>query len=223
MRKLYFLLLMVGLVVISACRTQRYTASNFVAATDNHELVAIMPVQMVFTGRQPKKLTEEDIRAIEEAESEAFQVSLYNAILSKAGKMPIQFQSLNETNRLLAEKGISIRESWTYDDTELAKMLGVDALVRMRVEKQRYMSDLAAFGVDVAQELLFVLSQGGLWPVLPRQYNNTEEIRAKTSLINGEDAQVLWNIAIQRAADWDRPDEFIINNITRKSARNFPY
>ena len=223
MRNFYLLLLMVGLIVISACRTQRYTASNFDAATDNHELVAIMPVQMVFTGRQPKKLTPEDIQAIEEAESEAFQVSLYNAILSKSGKMPIQFQSLNETNRLLAEKGISIRESWTYDDTELAKILGVDALVRMRVEKQRYMSDLAAFGVDMAQELLFVLSQGSLWPVLPRQYNNTEEIRAKTSLINGEDAQVLWNIAVQRAADWDRPDEFIINNITRKSARNFPY
>lgn len=223
MKQLYFLSLITIIILLSSCGAQRYTASNFEAATDNHELVAIMPVQMVFTGRQPKKLTEADIQAIEEAESEAFQVSLYNAILSKASKMPVQFQSLNETNRILADNNISIRESWTYNDTELAKMLGVDAIVRMRVEKQRYMSDLAAFGVDMAQQLLFVLNQGGLWAPLPRQLNNTEEIRAKTSLINGEDAQVLWNIAVQRAADWDRPDEFIINRITRKSARNFPY
>lgn len=223
---MYRLILFLGsiaLMVMAGCGAQKYTANNFEEVARDHERVAILPVEMVFTGRQPEKLTEEDIRAIEEAESEAFQVSLYNAILSKADKMPIQFQSINQTNQLLAANNISIRESWTYDDKVLAKLLDVDAVVRMRIEKQRFMSDLAAFGVDIAQDLLFLLSNGNLFPFVPRQYDNTEDIRAKTSLINGEDGQVLWNIAVLRAADWDRPDEYIINNITRKSARNFPY
>lgn len=164
MRKLNSLLLIALVTLLAACGAQKYTINEFDAITANHQTVAVLPVEMVFTGKQPKKLTPEDIAQIEEAESKAFQISLLNSILGKADKMRVSFQDYTRTNQRLEDAGISIRESWTVDPEELAQILEVDAVVRMRVEKQRYMSDLASFGIDLARDLVWLLSDFSIYP-----------------------------------------------------------
>ena len=117
-----------------------------------------MPVEIVFQGKRPKEITEEQIKQIEEGESIAFQLSLYNNLLKKSGQkkkdIKISFQSRDKTNRLLNENNISITNSWLATPESLAKMPGVDAVVKSKVEKTRYMSDLASYGVAVGISIL---------------------------------------------------------------------
>lgn len=223
MRQINSLVAIAAIALLAACSAQKYTIDDFDAITRNHQTVAILPVEMVFTGKQPKKLTEEDIAQIEEAESEAFQISLLNSILDKADKMRVIFQDYNRTNKRLADAGISIRQSWDMDPEELAQILGVDAVVRMRVEKQRYMSDLASFGIDLAQDLVWLLSDYSIYPWLPGSLQKTNDIHTRATLLNGTDGNVLWNMSVNREADWNNPSDQIINSLTRKYARNFPY
>jgi hypothetical protein len=55
------------------------------------------------------------------------------------------------------------------------------------------------------------------------QVSRTDDIFASFSLVNGEDASVLYSSSYTVEADWNAPPEVIIENVTRKFARNFPY
>ena len=67
-------------VVIFACSHKNYV-SYFDQQTAHHKIVAVLPAEMVFTGKQPESLTPEDIRKITETESKNFQYALYNSIM----------------------------------------------------------------------------------------------------------------------------------------------
>lgn len=70
-----------ALIVLStACAHKYYTANNI--SQYNIKTVAVLPVEMEFTGNMPKKLTEADIAKMEESESKMFQRSLYGSILN---------------------------------------------------------------------------------------------------------------------------------------------
>lgn len=68
---------------------------------------------MIFTGKAPAGISGEQILRIEEAESLAFQTSLCYRLLNRIGKgrIVVAVQPVEETNRLLAEEGIAIRDS----------------------------------------------------------------------------------------------------------------
>ncbi len=141
-------------VSFSACTAVDYTSPRFPEAARSHQSVAVLPVEMVFTGRAPKRLTAEDIMLIEEGESLAFQATLYNYLLDRSSlqrQRPIwvSIQPIERTNDLLNAQGLAIRDTWLLPAEELAEILGVDAVVRTRVRKTRYLSDLASFGLTV--------------------------------------------------------------------------
>src|SRR5690349_21257231 len=138
-----------------SCSHKYYKASNFEEKTADHKRAAILPAEIILTGKQPKNLDPEQIAAIEEQESISFQQALYNSILRHANsnryETTVNFQDVNETIQLLKENNIDIRQSWKMSDKELTKLLGVDAVVKMRVTKQRYLSDEASYGIAVAK------------------------------------------------------------------------
>lgn len=220
------LTLFIGLALLAGCRPY-YISSNFDSVTAQHKVVAVLPVEMIFTGKQPKDITPEQIAEIEEGESRAFQISLYNEILAstRGGKkgFRIDFQSFSQTNALLAEAGISLRDSWSRTPEELAGILGVDAVVRESVQKHRYMSDLASYGIHVATEVVNILTNGALWPFIPGSIQKTYDINANCVVNNGADGLVLWNMAHKAQTDWSLPANQIIDGINYQFARRFPY
>ena len=154
------------LILFTSCAGHKYyTSSSFEQQTAKHKMIAVLPAEMIFTGTQPKNLSPEDIAAIEERESIAFQNSLYNSILRHANTKKyytsVNVQDIGTTQKLLEENGISIRDSWKEDDKKLTKILGVDAVVRMRIQKKRYMSDLASMGVDMGKQVLYLIGAAG--------------------------------------------------------------
>ena len=218
------LLIIMVLLITTSCSRRHYSSSLFDQQTAGHKLIAVLPAEMVFTGNRPKNLTTEDIARIEEEESKAFQVALYNSILRHANtrryEMVVNVQDFSSTQRLLEKDSISIRDAWHRDDAELCKILGVDAVVRMRVQKKRYMSDMTSYGIDVARRIGNDIGVLGKVPI-PGNVNKTNDIYATCSLVSK--GQTLWNNNYKGASNWNRQANEIIESITDNFGRNFPY
>ena len=214
-------------VALTGCTAVDYTAPGFPQAAADHQSIAVLPVEMIFQGKAPKGLTAEDIWQIEEGESLAFQASLYNYLLDRSSpqrRRPVRvaIQPIETTNQLLGESGLAIRDTWVLPADELAEILGVDAVVRIRVRKTRYLSDLASFGIAVGvHAVLEALEEDHLWllPWGPR----THDIYAEGELIEARSGTLLWKVAVNRDTDWSRPANDVIRGVTRKLAKKFPY
>lgn len=216
------------LLLLPACTAVHYESPRFDELTRGHQKIAVLPFEMVFTGKVPRGLAPEDVRLIEEDESVAFQWSLYNRLLNRSSvhrRRPIlvDLQPVEMTNRLLAENGIGIRDSWTMDTGELARLLGVDAVVRTSVTKARYLSDGASFGIAVGLDVAYEATDGLAALFLPPGLAKTHDIWADSLVERGADGRLLWKVGVHRATDWTRPANDVIAGITKKLARKFPY
>jgi hypothetical protein len=221
--KRYLLVVLLSVVFVS-CSHKYYTSSYFDQQTSHHKIVAVLPAEMIFTGKQPEGLRIEDIEKIEETESVDFQQALYNAILRHANTRKyftrVNLQDISTTERLLKDHNLSIINTWKMDDKELADLLKVDAIVRLRIQKQRYMSDMASYGISVGRQIVYNTGIGSKIP-LPSVPNKTNDIYASCNIISNN--QTLWNDSYKAASDWNSPANQIIENITDNFGRHFPY
>ena len=223
-KNLLYALIASFVLFLFACSNKYYTAGNFSEKTEDHKVVAILPAEITLAGKLPKNLSPEDIAKAEETESVNFQYALMNSILRHANTKryvtTVNFQDINTTQKILDENNISIRDSWKKDDTELAKLLGVDAVIRMSIRKQRYMSDEASYGVGVAKSVISRTGIGSKVPV-PNSVGKTYDVYASCNLLS--DHQTLWNDNYKRAADYDTQPHVIVEWITDWFGENFPY
>jgi len=207
-----------------SCSNKYYTASNFAEKTEDHKVVAILPAEVTFSGKQPKNMTPEAIAEAEERESIDFQYALMNSILNHANTKKyittVNFQDINTTRKILEQNNISIRDSWNKTDDELAKLLGVDAVIRMSIRKQRYMSDEASYGVGVAKQIVYKTGIGSKVPV-PNSVGKTYDIYATCNLLSGN--QTLWNDNYKRSTDYEVQPNVVVEWITNWFGENFPY
>lgn len=212
------------ILFLFSCSNKYYTASNFEEKTENHKVVAILPAEVTFSGKQPKNLSLDAIAKSEERESIDFQYALMNSILNHANTRKyittVNFQDINTTLKILEQNNISVRDSWKRDDNELAKLLGVNSVIRMNVRKQRYMSDEASYGVGVAKQVIYKTGIGSKVPV-PSSVGKTYDIYASCNLLS--DNQTLWNDNYKRSTDYDTPANVIVEWITDDFGENFPY
>ncbi|MDH3402445.1 MAG: hypothetical protein OES32_03510 [Acidobacteriota bacterium] len=213
---------------LSACTAVHYESPRLGDRPGGRDTIAVLPFEMVFTGKAPAGATAAQIAALEEAESLAFQHALYSRLLERSSvtrERPIQarIQPLETTNRVLDERGIGLRESWVMPAEELAAVLEVDAVVRTRVVKQRYLSDLASYATDVGLEVVHGASEGRADWLIPPGLARTHDVYADSILVSGADGDLLWKVEVHRATDWRRPANDVIVGITRKLARKFPY
>jgi hypothetical protein len=212
--------------LISGC-TPFFIASNFDYITADHDVIAIAPFQMTYTGLIPEELTVEDFLNIEEGESEAFMISYFNEILrsTKSGKKPIRInvQHHTKTLNLLAENDVSIKETWLMDSEQLAEILGVDAIVRGSIEKNQLIHDLTSYGIEVGLHIINILTDHSIFPWIPYGATKSKEVHASYDLVGGSDGTILWSISYKVEADWRQTANDIIDNINRRSSKKFPY
>jgi len=212
------------LLFLFSCSNKYYTASNFEEKTQKHKVVAILPAEVTLSGKLPKNLKPEDIAKAEERESIDFQYALMNSILNHANTKKyittVNFQDINTTQKILEENNISVRDSWKKNDEELAKILGVDAVIRMNIRKQRYMSDEASYGVGMAKQVIYRTGLGSKVPV-PSSVGKTYDIYATCNLLS--ENQTLWNDNYKRSTDYDTAPNVIVEWITDDFGTNFPY
>jgi len=223
--KKVFLLLTIGFCVLS-CSRDYYQLKTFKSETKDHETVAILPVEMVFSGVPILDVKPEDIAALEAAESRAFQSSLFNELYRRKAntkKGPfIKILTVDETNDLIL-KTMSIQESWKKTPEEMAKVLGVDAVVKSRIEKRRYFSDIVSYGIDRLSKLLSILTKD-IKPLIGGQdLKKSNDIFAEYKLIDGDSGVVLWSLSFEEAANFNNPANEVISLLNEKAAERFPY
>ena len=222
MKRFSTLAAFIMLVSFSSCH-RYYTSSSFEEKTVKHKTIAILPPQVVVTGNLPKNVSVSYLEELEEKESKLFQEALYNNVLrrgnTKKYALNVSVQPYSNTLAAFEKNGISMRESWTMDDKELAQTLGVDAVVRTSIQKERFMSDLASAGIEAGRRVIdAVFKQVG---TAPMGVNKTNDIRATCTVISNGEA--LWNDSYTKASDWNSPANEIIENITDNFAKHFPY
>lgn len=225
-RKITLLSLSLGLLIMSSCSKTHYVSSNFENDTSNHKYIAVVPVKMIFSGNMPKNMTAEQIAEQELAESQAFQISLHNNILrsTKRGKKPfrVDFKSVDETNALLEKAGISILDSWDKDPKELAEILGVDAVVKATVDKKRYISDLASYGISVGVNVINSIPEVSPLP-LPGNISKTNDVKASLSLVDKDTGTLLYSDRKLMEINWTRTPAEAVERINRRMTKRFPY
>ena len=218
MKNLIYILTSTLLVTGSCSRNNVPSIAEEKTAT--HRSVAVLPVEMIFLGQSPKDLTADDIRKIEEAESKMFQQFLHDNILRNGNTqrymLMVNVQNYINTISMLNANNISIRDSWYKSDEELTSLLGVDAVIRMKVQKKKYMSDKASMGIDYGRQVLGAITKKAI-----NVPNKTNDILASCSIISK--GETLWNDNYRGTSDWDTQPEYVVNNITRNFATHLPY
>jgi hypothetical protein len=219
--KRQLILAIAAFVVLGAsCRRKAYVPSPAEEKTASHRVIAVLPVEMIYTGTRPKNITDSAIVKLEESESRVFQQFLHDNILRNGNNdrymLMVSVQNYINTNSILKDNKITIRESWHKTDEELAGILKVDAVVRMKVQEKRYMSDAASMGIDYGRQVV-----GEIFKRSVNVPNKTNDILASCSIISK--GETLWNNNYRSASDWDTPPEQVINNITNNFAYRIPY
>jgi len=210
----------------SSCAKDYFQVKGFKKTAKQHQTIAVLPVEMVLSGVQPFDLPKEDVAKQEEAESKAFQISLHSQLMRRQTNsskgLKVELQRTTVTNRLIEEK-MSIRESWEETPEDLAELLGVDAVVKTRVEKKRYFSDLASYGIDVAAKILSILTKNPLPFLTGREVKKSNDVFADYRLLDGKTGNVLWSMSFEAEADYKNPANETIDGLNEKAVKRFPY
>ncbi len=218
----------IGLIVLiilslSSC-SRRFSNATYNKESIQGKRIAVLPYRVVTTGRIPEGITEDMIIEIEAAESQAFQVSLYNQILDRLDRrrhrnLNLRVQSIETTNQKLEAAGIRLEESWKVSSEDLADILGVDAIARSTVHKTQYLTELESYGIFVAREILANLSSSAYW-LMPR--NRTSDVRISTSIIDVKNGNTIWTASRICPTDWRNNTYDVIERINHRITRRLP-
>lgn len=222
----YTFTLFLLVLTLVACRKPFYLASDFSERTKDHQIIAVLPVQIVTTGKVPKELTLKDLATIDSIESRTFMTALYDQILmssTRKKKLYIKVQSYTTTLSILEEHNIDVKTSWQKDPAELAEILGVDAVVQSKVTKRRYMSDLASFGVSVGVQVAETIAGGVLGPFIPNNLARTNDVNVSFAVVNKADASTLYSRTHFSTTDYRSQPVDVLRYGAWRFGRRFPY
>jgi hypothetical protein len=220
--------IMMAAVLVQGCSSKVYNNKSFLDQVNlEGKKVAILPVEVELTGRLPKDFSEAKKLQSEESESKAIQSQIYSQYLfkSKSGskkKKYVNFLSADQVNGGLTNAGIDVRKSWAMDPDSLGRILGADMVLKVRVKKNRIMSDAASFGVGVATSVLGSILNGNNNSGVGTSVNGgakTYNMYFDATLTDVGSHTVVTKFTHDGDASWNRPPEEIVEASGRKIVR----
>lgn len=206
-------------IVLSACffvvsalsfaqDKQIYEISNMKEIISTHKTVAILPFNATISYRKlPKDF---DAAANKEAEQKLgydMQTGMYTFLLRKKSDYTVVVQDVEKTNALLRKNNFFDKLAETTPE-ELAKILGVDAVIKCSYTYQKTKSE----GGAIALTLLVGFGTGSV------------ATGALTMQINdGKSGDLVWRFYKQMAEDVMSSPAAMMERMMRKVGRNFPY
>ncbi|MDX2247893.1 MAG: hypothetical protein SF052_14000 [Bacteroidia bacterium] len=185
-------------LLFTSCATVNYSADTLMDETSLHREIAIVPVEVNYKTPAMMSFVEGSYPNREVQESRFYQEALYNSLLHKSRKnVKVEIQPIERTNAILRECKTSLYDSWAMNPAELAKILKVDAVVKVQVEEHLYL--------------------------LPVGLAKAAGVRVSCSLFDGDSGDLLWKLGLDQNASGSYDSEEIINNLNRRIVRKFPY
>lgn len=173
-----------------------------------HKKVAILPFPTSITYRkQPKNFSPEANREQELNLEKQIQSSMYTFLLRKASNYSVSFQDLDQTNALLKKAGLSDKLEETTKD-ELAKVLGVDAVIGGKFEQEQSRSEAGA----IVTTVLFGFGGG-----------KTGSGTLTLTIHDAKDGELLWRFFNTMDDNVLTSTDDLVERMMRKVSRNFPY
>ena len=215
-----FTLLAIGtMLMLFSCAPNTFIANNFEREFPKNGTAAILPYQVTFNGKMPKNLSEEQRLKQDREERTAFQQSLFSYLAGKLQGKPVKIMPIQQSNAKLSDMGFDIYKIEQYQAQQLAKALGVDAVITPAVEKYRYKSDEESMALDAISSVLLASKV----PVgLPRGVSNTNDVKASCAMVSATDGALLWNVGRTGAANWNYPVNNVMDDLHRRMARKLP-
>ena len=221
--KLLFFLATFTTLFWMSCSPKYYETAAYEEYASQHQTIAVVPSQTITTGRIPPEWTPETLAQIEENESHAFQIAVFDEIAQRSGnrdgEILIHLQHYTETNAKLAEAGISTRDSWTMSPADLAALLGVDAVVRTSIRKDMFLTELESFGISMARTAVNIFAGGSPFAVPTK----TSDVFLSAAVLDGNTGITVWNTDRRTQTDWNNRHSEIVRRLARVLARRFPY
>ncbi len=199
-----------ALVSLAFAGAQKFTNPNFAELTKDHKTLAVLPFQVnIDTKHLPKQTTLEMVRTAEKDESLEFQRQLYARFLQRAqdGDYTVGFQDVDQTNALLVKAGMQPDSLVGRTKDEIAKALGVDALISGQVHQ----SQPTSTGAAMAQTFLLGFS------------GSTQRVDINMTIHNGADGALLWSYDHTDKGGLTNTVEAMTKSLLKKVAGNFPY
>jgi hypothetical protein len=220
-RALGYLLLLIALLS-GSCQPKAYVVEGFEQRTADHVSIAVLPFDIVYTGRRTKQMTDEYLEERRTWEAVAFQTDLVDQITRRATRnrrLRVDLQSPSETNALLIEAGINPEDAHNYSVTQLTELLGVDAVLSAFVQKNKILTPIESAAADVALTVLTLATGiGGGLGGMNRTYDIDLSITAMDQL-----GTTLYRDAAQISIDYSNTTEQAISQINRRLMRQLPY
>ena len=202
MKKLLSILL-VAVMLITSCEPV-YKAANFQETANQHRLIAVLPPKVIMEIKSAKEA--QAIKNQEKIESERFQNALVSYLNEHQAKNNIfvKAQSTEETNKILADNGVTSLAGRSYQ--ELAKLLGVDAVVSSRVSLAKPLTNGEAFFTSLLTGY-----------AAPSKITTVD-----LSLTDTNSGKMFWNYNWQTGGTFTSAEK-LTNSLMKTAASKFPY
>ncbi|RYD91185.1 MAG: hypothetical protein EOP50_14720 [Sphingobacteriales bacterium] len=198
-------------LVAIGCGPKIYTASNFSTALAKHKKVAILPaeVSMQLRPNEAKKMTAEQVAEMNSKTAYDIQDKMHAWFLRQSGKYSytVTFQDPNKTNALLKGAGIAYTDLKSTDRAQLAKILGVDAIMQDRLNMEKPMSE----GAAVAVGLLV-----GAW-------GSTNKVNTTINIHDGTSGDLLWKYDYEASGSVGSSTARLVDALMKNATKKFPY
>lgn len=212
MKKILLTLLILGIYFPAMAQLegskQIFESPKLKAEKKTHKLVAILPfITKISYKKMPKNFNVEANRNQEIMMSKSIQSSLYTFLLRKSNNYTVEFQDVDKTNILLKKAGMDNKlDEFTKD--EIAKVLGVDAILGGNFETEQSKSEAGA----IASAVIF----GGFG-------GKTGTGTLTLTLNNGSSGDLLWRFFKTMNDNITTSTDDLVEHMMRKVSRNFPY
>jgi hypothetical protein len=173
-----------------------------------HKKVAILPFTTNISYKnQPKDFNSDAHIQREKTMATSIQSSMYTFLLRKSKSYSVEFQDVEKTNILLKKAGLLDKLDEVTKD-EVAKVLGVDAIISGKFQTEQTRSEAGA----IVTSVLF----GGI--------GSKTGSGSLTMMINeGTTGDLLWRFFKTMNDGVFTSSEDLIDRMMRKVSRNFPY
>jgi hypothetical protein len=213
-------------ILLCACGVNRnvYRAASFSEKAAQTQVIAVLPFNLTSTGYRPTNVTDNDLEIANKRLGYTFQESLYSYLLNHTGrkkKGPVtQFQSLQKTNALLNEHKLNIAAIYQKQPEEIARILGVDAVIMTSLKQHKNMSDGAAYGIQAAKTILTATNNNSPAELL---WIHSDNVRMNCYLYTSSASELLWKTFRQGGSDLPANVQGQIDFFCNWIAKKFPY
>jgi hypothetical protein len=173
-----------------------------------HKKVAILPFNATIGYRKlPKDYNAEANKEVEMKLGYDMQSGMYTFLLRKSSDYTVEIQDVERTNAILKKNDLINKLTETAPE-ELAKVLGVDAVIKSSYTYQKTKSE----GGAIVLTLLVGFGTGSV------------ATGALTMQINdGKEGELVWRFYKQMSEDVMSSPATMMERMMRKVGRNFPY